>query len=192
MQCTESIINSPFYALPAVINLLRFQDGGPLKGQKKSHYHSPKQVSNVFVFSQPSYSIFSLDTSFKKGAEYFKTIVWTCDLSFALSTYPCGKFPKTASDTGLLKNSWIRVCSAETLNAQLEQLNSVPELGLQLLFFDGEEQLYTNTMFGPDGIYGSKHLGKQRFHTKTNSLTVDTLLTYFSILKLNLNYVKYF
>jgi hypothetical protein len=38
-------------------------------------------------------------------------------------------------------------------------VNGVPELGLQLIFFDGEEQLYTNTMFGPDGIYGSKHLG---------------------------------
>jgi hypothetical protein len=42
----------------------------------------------------------------------------------------------------------------------------VPELGLQLLFFDGEEQLYTNTMFGPDGIYGSKHLGKATFSFK--------------------------
>jgi hypothetical protein len=50
-------------------------------------------------------------------------------------------------------------CSAATLNSVLEQVNGVPELGLQLIFFDGEEQLYTNTMFGPDGIYGSKHLG---------------------------------
>ena len=24
--------------------------------------------------------------------------------------------------------------------------------------FDGEEQIYNNTMFGPDGLYGSKDL----------------------------------
>jgi hypothetical protein len=81
-------------------------------------------------------------------------------------TYPCKIFSKIARDTDLLSNSWTCVCSAATLNAQLEQLSSVPELGLQLLFFDGEEQLYTNTMFGPDGIYGSKHLGKATFSYK--------------------------
>ena len=26
--------------------------------------------------------------------------------------------------------------------------------------FDGEEQLYNNTMFGPDGLYGSKHMAE--------------------------------
>jgi hypothetical protein len=45
------------------------------------------------------------------------------------------------------------------LNPYLDELTQAPELGLQLIFFDGEEQLYTNTMFGPDGLYGSKHLG---------------------------------
>ena len=27
--------------------------------------------------------------------------------------------------------------------------------------FDGEEQLYNNTMFGPDGLYGSKHMAQR-------------------------------
>ena len=26
--------------------------------------------------------------------------------------------------------------------------------------FDGEEQLYNNTMFGPDGLYGSKYMAE--------------------------------
>ena len=53
----------------------------------------------------------------------------------------------------------LTIFSAATLNTYLNQLGQEPELVLQLIFFDGEEQLYTNTMFGPDGIYGSKHLG---------------------------------
>ena len=35
------------------------------------------------------------------------------------------------------------------------------ELSLQVIMFDGEEQLYNNTMFGPDGLYGSKHMAKR-------------------------------
>lgn len=57
---------------------------------------------------------------------------------------------------------------AATLNTYLEQQNNnnnVPELGLQLIFFDGEEQLYTNTVFGADGIYGSKHLAEKYAET---------------------------
>ena len=34
------------------------------------------------------------------------------------------------------------------------------ELSLQVIMFDGEEQLYNNTMFGPDGLYGSKHMAE--------------------------------
>ena len=32
------------------------------------------------------------------------------------------------------------------------------EVSLQVIMFDGEEQIYNNTMFGPDGLYGSKHM----------------------------------
>ena len=60
----------------------------------------------------------------------------------------------------------LTIFSAATLNTYLNQLGQEPELGLQLIFFDGEEQLYTNTMFGPDGIYGSKHLGIFSFFIK--------------------------
>ena len=31
-------------------------------------------------------------------------------------------------------------------------------MSLQVIMFDGEEQIYNNTMFGPDGLYGSKHM----------------------------------
>ena len=63
----------------------------------------------------------------------------------------------------------LTIFSAATLNTYLNQLGQEPELGLQLIFFDGEEQLYTNTMFGPDGIYGSKHLGIFFFLCQTSA-----------------------
>ena len=34
------------------------------------------------------------------------------------------------------------------------------DLSLQVIMFDGEEQLYNNTMFGPDGLYGSKYMAE--------------------------------
>ena len=46
-------------------------------------------------------------------------------------------------------------------------MNTIPrtqrefsDLSLQVIMFDGEEQLYNNTMFGPDGLYGSKHMAE--------------------------------
>jgi hypothetical protein len=76
---------------------------------------------------------------------------------FSLYFEPITKSADAGSGASQENNLWL--FSASTLNPYLDQLTQAPELGLQLIFFDGEEQLYTNTMFGPDGIYGSKHLG---------------------------------
>ena len=35
------------------------------------------------------------------------------------------------------------------------------EVSLQVVMFDGEETLYNNTMFGPDGLYGSKYMASK-------------------------------
>ena len=47
---------------------------------------------------------------------------------------------------------------ASSLNKIIKSQQIESEISLQLIFFDGEEQLYENTMFGPDGLYGSKHM----------------------------------
>ena len=49
---------------------------------------------------------------------------------------------------------------AITLDRFIKVQGKQSEISLQLIFFDGEEQLYENTMFGPDGLYGSKHMAK--------------------------------
>ena len=43
------------------------------------------------------------------------------------------------------------------------------ELGLAVALLDGEEQLYTDTLFGPDGLYGSKHLAAAWADTPYNA-----------------------
>jgi len=39
------------------------------------------------------------------------------------------------------------------------------ELGLSLIFLDGEEQLHEHTLFGPDGLYGSKEMAVRLANT---------------------------
>ena len=41
---------------------------------------------------------------------------------------------------------------------QLLREAEVSEVSLQVVMLDGEETLYNNTMFGPDGLYGSKYM----------------------------------
>ena len=50
---------------------------------------------------------------------------------------------------------------ATTLDRIIKMQEKESEISLQLIFFDGEEQLYKNTMFGPDGLYGSKHMANK-------------------------------
>ena len=49
---------------------------------------------------------------------------------------------------------------ATSLDRIIKMQDKKGEVSLQLIFFDGEEQLYENTMFGPDGMYGSKQMAK--------------------------------
>ena len=50
------------------------------------------------------------------------------------------------------------------------------ELGLAVALPDGEEQLYTDTLFGPDGLYGSKHLAAVWADTPYNARWAPALL----------------
>jgi len=43
---------------------------------------------------------------------------------------------------------------------------SQEELGLSLVFLDGEEQLHEDTLFGPDGLYGSKEMSTKLANTE--------------------------
>ena len=55
------------------------------------------------------------------------------------------------------------------------------EVSLQLVMFDGEETLYNNTMFGPDGLYGSKYMAAKWAETLYTCRLESALLASFKL-----------
>ena len=71
----------------------------------------------------------------------------------------------------VITNLWMQLFEALVCRQQGEA-----ELGLAVALLDGEEQLYTDTLFGPDGLYGSKHLAAAWADTPYNARWSPALL----------------
>ena len=64
---------------------------------------------------------------------------------------------------------------ATSLDSIIKMQDKESGISLQLVFFDGEEQLYENTLFGPDGLYGSKHMARKLKESSYTSNPGDTV-----------------
>lgn len=90
---------------------------------------------------------------------------------FALSCHYDSKyFPNDPGFVGAIDSAVpcaILLNTAKTLQSYLQQIKNRKDLGVMLIFFDGEEAFkdWTNT----DSIYGSRHLARKLSNTKAKS-----------------------